>query len=121
MTGDGFYDRLAGAAARQVADKGRWLFLRRQEHSFDPATGLATMAYRDEMVMGLFGRFAEEQIDGTQVRRGDQRLLLAAQGLGAAPTTADAIIDGLDTWQVLHVETLRPGEVSLIHRLQVRR
>lgn len=121
MAGNEFYDRMANAAARQVSEKGRWLILRRQEHSFNPATGLATMDYRDEMVIGLAGLFTEEQIDGTQVRRGDQRLLLAAQDLARAPTTADAILDGLETWQVVNVETVRPGGVALIHRLQVRR
>ena len=70
---------------------------------------------------GLFTAFKENQIDGSTIRRGDQHLLIAAEGLEVVPTTALQVIDGEQVWQVQDVEAVQPGDSVILYKLQVRR
>jgi len=114
------YQCLAGTVAREIAEKGRDIILRRRSHGFDPATGQMNETVSEQSLRGLFTLYELSQRDGTTVRQGDQALLLAAEDLTAAPSEADEVIDDGSSWQVMSVERLQPGGTALLYRLQVR-
>ncbi len=69
-------------------------------------------------VYGVFTEYAERQIDGTIIRRGDKKCLVA--GTAAGLETYDAIKDGAATWQIVKTTTLEPGPTRLLYEFQVR-
>ena len=72
-----------------------------------------------ETVKAVFLDFADNQIDGTVIQAGDQRVLVAAKG-NPAIDTADSIIDGGRRWRVVNAELLKPGNTEYLWTLQVR-
>ena len=115
------YDSLAATALRQIQEKGRPITLRLPGIVFDPQTGATVESNTDVKTSAFFTAFKAGQIDGSAIQRGDQRLLIAAEGLGAVPTTAHQVIDGEEVWQVQDVETVQPGDTVILYKLLVRR
>jgi len=114
------YQDLAATVAREIADKGREITLRRRSRTFDPASGQVSETLEDRSLRGLFTLYALDQRDGSTVRQGDQALLIAAEDLATPPSEEDEVIDGGSSWQVTAVERLQPGTTALLYRLQVR-
>lgn len=114
------YQSLADTVAREIAEKGRDITLRRRSQSFNPATGATSETLSEQSLRGLFTLYELRQRDGSTVRQGDQALLLAAEDLTTPPSDADEVIDGGSSWQVISVERLQPGGTALLYRLQVR-
>lgn len=67
---------------------------------------------------GLFLRYRVEDIDGINVQRADQRLLLPS----TVPEvlTQSLIERGNEVWKVITVERLKPGPTGMIWKVQVR-
>ena len=77
-------------------------------------------------ITGVFIEFETEDIDGTQVRRGDKRVLVAAIDVEQANKAAedvenfDKILDGLVSWKIQSVEIIEPGSLTIMYDLHVR-
>lgn len=74
-------------------------------------------------VVALFLEYETALIDGTDIHRGDQKCLIDEKSLGSNDIRKyDELIekDGT-TWRILHVHTIKPGDTSIYHELQVRR
>ena len=112
---------MAAAAVREIAAKGRQITLRQRARSFDAGSGQVTETVSDQSLRGLFTLYEAVQRDGSTVRQGDQALLLAADGLTSPPSEEDEVLDGDESWQVLQVERLQPGDKAIFYRLQLRR
>lgn len=72
-----------------------------------------------ETVKAVFLDFNANQIDGTVIQAGDQRVLVAAKG-NPAIDTADTILDGDKRWRIVAANLLKPGTVEYLWTLQVR-
>ena len=72
-----------------------------------------------ETVKAVFLEFDDDQIDGTVIQAGDQRVLVAAKG-NPAIDTADSIVDGGRRWRIVRANLLKPGTVEYLWTLQVR-
>lgn len=72
-----------------------------------------------QTVKAVFLDFDANQIDGTVIQAGDQRVLVAAKG-NPAIDTADSIIDGGRRWRIVNANLLKPGTVEYLWTLQVR-
>jgi hypothetical protein len=71
----------------------------------------------------VFLSYEAKAIDGTVVLTGDKQCLIAALDLpGVQPKAKDRILDGTTDWEVVHVDTLQPGNLAetILYTVQVR-
>lgn len=114
------YSAPAAAAHRMLSRFGREVTLVRIEAGdYDPATSAAATYERQYAGTGAVFAYAQREMDGDQVRTGDQRLLLSAENV-PAPQTGDLVMIGCDTWSVVRCETLAPAGVPVMHAVQLR-
>lgn len=62
--------------------------------------------------------YKSREIDGSAVRQGDSKLVIPAYGLSIGPTDV-IIIDDVEI-KIVNIETVEPGNVPLIHEVQIR-
>jgi hypothetical protein len=73
-----------------------------------------------QTVTGLLSDFKASQRDGVVIKTTDRRYLIAASGLTFTPEPGDQLTDSSKDLEVVTVETIRAGDVDVIHYLQVR-
>ncbi len=113
--------RLAAKTARDMIRKfgGPVTLLMPQDESFDPVAGSVTSGTPlERRGKGLLTGYKDNLVDGTVIQRGDRRLLLEA---GMAPTRTTKIRIGSEIWKVVDVDTIAPGQVTVLYTVQVRR
>lgn len=123
-------------AERLINENGRALTLQRHDQSNplvvaepwrtpDPAgANVVSLA-----VLGVFTEFEKEDFDGSLVRRGDKRVLIAAKDLEDVQTGTenikiedfDTLLDGTEIWKILSAEVIEPGSLRVLFDLQVRK
>jgi len=115
--------RMRATAKRLINDFGKAITIRRTARSYDPSSGTETTTTTDHSTNTAPPEsYRLDQIDGTNVHRGDQRLFVAASGLSIDPDPQqDTVIMDSTTWQVVAVEGLWSGEQVAGWYLQVRR
>lgn len=100
--------------------------------TFDPVTGTAGAAtVTDYDTYGLLQNidskaanqfYGTGALQGSLIQKDDEMVLLSASGLAIAPSgETDNLIIGSDTFSVVSVVPLKPGGVSVMYTLQVRR
>lgn len=116
-----FYTGLQSTAARLLGDKGMVMTLRKRvPGTYDPATGAAPITSTDYACTGAKFAFPALLIDGTTIRQGDQKVLLAAQGLAVEPEQGDVLVIAGNQWAVLEVKPIAPADVVVVWQIQVR-
>lgn len=117
------YEALAKTALDQIAGAGRLVDLIYQEQGdYKPQTDTFNNQHANTAVVrAVLSDFQASQIDGTIIRREDKKALVAADGLKYVPSTSDLIIDGEIQYTIVNVETIAPGDVVLVYKLQLRR
>ncbi len=77
-------------------------------------------------ITGVFIEFETQDIDGTLVRRGDKRVLVAAIDVEQANKAAedvenfDKILDGTVSWKIQNVGIIEPGDLTIMYDIHVR-
>lgn len=80
-------------------------------------------------VLGVFTEYEKEDFDGSLVRRGDKRVLIAAKDLEDVRSGSenikvedfDTLLDGSEIWKILTIEVIEPGPLRVLFDLQVRK
>lgn len=119
------YSKTASRADQSLRRKGGIVVLRRVvTGEYDPGLGTAPTITTDYEGTGVKIAYEAENVDGTLIQAGDQKLLLSPlQRNGApmpAPTAADLVLFGGVSYTVKAVETTAPVDVSVLHTLQLR-
>lgn len=127
------YPNLKDLAERLIEANGRDLTLVRRDQANpvdpnEPWRGSTEAAEISFVVKGVFTEFEKEDFDGTLVRRGDKRVLIADQSVldesGAASNLKiedyDHILDNGVRWKILSVETIQPGPTRIFYDIHVR-
>ena len=127
------YVSFQNLAERLIETNGRVLSLVRRDQGnlIDPAKpwrGSTEAAEIVVVVKGVFIEFEKEDFDGTLVRRGDKRVLIAAKSVtdegGSASNLKiedyDHILDATTRWKIITVELIEPGPLRIMFDLQVR-
>ena len=115
-----FYNNLAATALRLVTDKGKTVIIRR------PSTATPVKPYRpvvtdtDHSVQAVVEDFRAQEIDGTTIRTGDRKYLVAASGVDIVPNASDKVVDGSIMLEVLSVKNVNPGGIEVIWTLHSR-
>ena len=118
------YSNLAATTLAQIADKGRTVTVRSPgvTQAYNPANDTYTAGTDvDVTAKALFTKFSSKDIAGDVIRATDSRVLIAASALSAAPDTDDKIIDNSTHYNVINVETVKPGDTAILYILQVRK
>ena len=116
------YEQLQGSASRLLRDRGRLMTLRcRAGGAYDPASGAAVVTQTDSPCFGATFPFPALLIDGTRIQAGDQKVLLAVQGLTFDPAIGDQLLIGGAVQNIISVQPIGPDGTVVIYRLQVRR
>lgn len=115
----GLYENLASTALTQIADKGRSVTYRvKSDGTYNPATGARTGQTITETTVNMaFINYNRNEIDGEVIKTGDVKGLLAS---GVTPKPADEITDGTTIWRVINVNEIKPANVSVMYKLQLR-
>lgn len=119
------YTKTAARADQSLRRKGGIVVLRQVlTGEYDPGLGAAPATTTDYEGNGVKIAYEAENIDGTLIQAGDQKLLLSPlQRNGApmpAPTSADLVLFGGASYTVRTVETTAPVDVAVLHTLQLR-
>ena len=119
------YSKTAARADQSLRRKGGIVVLRQVvTGEYDPGLGAAPAATTDYEGTGVKIAYEAENIDGTLILAGDQKLLLSPlQRNGQAmpaPTAADLVLFGGASHTVKAVETTAPVDVAVLHTLQIR-
>ncbi|WP_312435399.1 hypothetical protein [Janthinobacterium sp.] len=119
------YAKTAARADQSLRRKGGIVVLRQVVTGvYDPGLGAAPVTTTDYEGTGVKIAYEAENIDGTLIQAGDQKLLLSPlQRHGVpmpTPTTADLVLFGGASYTVKAVETTAPVDVAVLHTLQLR-
>lgn len=119
------YSKTASRADQSLRRKGGIVVLRQAvTGEYDPDLGTAPSTTTDYEGTGVKINYETENIDGTLILAGDQQLLLSPLqrngGSMPAPTAADLVLFGGDSYTVRAVETTAPVDVAVLYTLQLR-
>ena len=119
------YAKTAARADQSLRRKGGIVVLRQVvTGEYDPGLGTSPTITTDYEGTGVKIAYEAENMDGTLIQAGDQKLLLSPlQRNGSpmpAPTTADLVLFGGATYTIANVGDLQPVDISLLFTLQLR-
>ena len=123
---------LAATAERLIEANGRSMQLTKRGGTtpLDPAEpwrGDTTTGDTVFSVIAVEVEFENEDFDGTLVRRGDKKMLVAANSVDDASSGAvdieefDEVLDGAKIWRIEQVNAIIPGPTRIMYELQVRK
>ena len=86
---------------------------------YNPTTGTATEAVADTAVRGVLEDVSVREVNDL-IQSGDKRLTIAAADVTTAPVTADRVLIGGVTHQVIRVTTIEQDNTAITHELILR-
>ncbi len=121
-----FYTEMAMTAEDLIKEFGRAVSLRKVTTGA-PADAakpwvVGAESTSDTVARGVFLDTKRSFITGEVIPEDMSLVLLSAKALGTVvPIGKDRLVDGTDVWEVVKVETLKPGDVALIYELMVEK
>lgn len=118
------YSGLSAVAIAQIADKGRDVtFVYKTQGTYNPATdSFSGQTSTTQTVSMVITNYRKTEIDETMIKSGDRLGLLAPQtNLTRAPETGDSVTDGSETFSIVAIDEIKPGDTTLLYKLQLRR
>lgn len=119
-----FYARMAATALRLITQFGQTITLRDTvPGEYDPVTGETTPETPiDQPAQAILQDYALQQAgmsyaEGTVIKQGDKKILVAAQGL-TPPTLTTTVIAGGSTWTIVNIKEINPAGTPLVYEIQ---
>lgn len=117
------YAEIAAGALESIAEAGQPVTLHHKGPSGPPGPFVpgqpVTPTVLDYPGTGALFGYKQRDIDGTLIKHGDQRLLLAPQ-IEVSPKTGDTVTVGAKAYNVLNVGIVAPAGVAVLYKLQLR-
>ena len=114
------YAETAQTAAELLREFGSIVTLTRVAAGTDnPDTGVVSSTGATFAASGVRLDYSQRDIDGTLVKRGDQRVYIDPF-LATTPQTGDTITIGSEAFTVVNSRPLAPAGVVVLHDVQVR-
>ena len=122
-----FYDRMAATALRLISKFGQTATIKDvTAGSYDPVTGTGTpdtpIDQPAELILLDYSsqESGAKDAEGTQIKAGDKKILIAAKGLLWAPKLTSTITaDGAD-WRIVNVKSSNPAGTPLVYEIHGR-
>ena len=86
---------------------------------YNPTTGTASEATADTAVRGVLEDVNVREVNDL-IQSGDKRLTVAAADVAAVPSTADRVLIGGVTHQIIRVTTIEQDNTAITHELILR-
>ncbi|MDN8612795.1 hypothetical protein [Variovorax ginsengisoli] len=117
----GFYDEMAAVADEILKEFGGPAVLSRvTPAAYDPTTGTTTGETTTTWpATGAKFDYEQNDIDGTKIRQGDQRVYLSTIGV-VNPQTGDTLTIAGTAYNVVASRPLQPALVAVLFDVQVR-
>lgn len=116
------YADIAAGALESIAEAGAPMVLHKKgtDGVYVPGVGPqpGTPVRNIPGTAAVFG-YKQSAIDGTQIRQGDQRMLLAPQ-IAEEPVKGDTVTAGGKTYNVMNMERVAPAGIVVLYKLQLR-
>lgn len=114
------YNEIAVGVLESIAEAGQPVTLHRKgpPGPFVPGQPVTPTVLDYPGTGAMFG-YKQRDIDGTLIKHGDQRLLLAPQ-IEFAPKTGDTVTVGAKVYNVVDVGIVAPAGVAVLYKLQLR-
>lgn len=115
------YAPLAEVAVSLIDQFGQDATIRRVSgETYDPVTKVTTGGTTTDttvraVVVGISQEYAAQL--GGNIQTGDRMALIAT----SKPLVSDSLLLGSDTWAVLDVQEVKPGDTGLLYKAHVRR
>lgn len=121
-----FYDETAADVDEALTEYGAPLTIRKiVSGEYDPDTGGISQTITDHVTVGLRESYQLQDIDGSNIKRNDVKLLISptlmAGGQTPEPTTQDKIIFDGSTYTVQNVDPWNYAGVSVGFSVQARK
>ena len=117
-----FYNEMQAMAARQLNSKGAPLTLTRSTAgAYSPATSSAAVTLTTFTVTGAVFDFPAVNAPGSDILRGDKKILISAAGLAVPPQPSDYLTINGAQHSIINVKTLAPAGVPVLYTAQARR
>jgi hypothetical protein len=87
--------------------------------AYNPTTGTASETVAGTVVRGVMEDVNVREVNDL-IQSGDKRLTIAAADLTAAPSTADRVVVGTVTHQIIRVATIEQDNTPITHELILR-
>lgn len=87
--------------------------------AYNTTTGAAAETTTDTTVRGVLEDVRRSEVNDL-VQQGDKRLMIAAADLASAPTTADRVIIGSRSLQIIEVRTIEQDNTAITYELILR-
>jgi hypothetical protein len=113
------YLDVAQTASELLRDSGSLVTLTRVTGTYNPDTGVVGSTGATFAASGVRLDYSQRDIDGTLVKRGDQRVYIDPF-LATTPQTGDTITIGSEVFTVVNSRPLAPAGVVVLHDVQVR-
>lgn len=116
------YVKAAATAKRMLTHFGATVTVTRvTPGAYDPVTGGSTDPVTQTWApKGVKLEYSEREIDGSQIKTGDQRVYMSAEP-GLEPQAGDTVTLGSEVWRVVRPRTLAPAGIVVLLDVQVRR
>ena len=86
---------------------------------YNPATGTASETTSDTALRGVLEDVNVREVNDL-IQSGDKRLTVAAADVAAVPSTADRVLIGGITHQIIRVTTVEQDNTAITHELILR-
>ena len=86
---------------------------------YNPTTGTASETTADTAVRGVLEDVNVREVNDL-IQSGDKRLTVAAADVAAVPSTADRVLIGGITHQIIRVTTIEQDNTAITHELILR-
>lgn len=113
------YTNLSKSVLRQINRYGRTVTIMRDDKgAYDPIAGAFTGDSNTAIKLkAVVVGYTVNEIDGEIIQRGDKKVLFAGN---ADIRKGDQLIDG-DTFTILDIEEINPGDTKLLFKAQARK
>lgn len=106
---------------RLVVDMGQTVTLRRvSQGAYNTATSTFTVTNTDVSVTALFLSYKDRQMDGSQILKGDRKIIIYASGV-TVPQADDLVILGTDQYRLIDVSVINEAGDNLVYICQGRK
>lgn len=126
------YAKLRDTADRLITENGRTVTLVKRDRTASdvskPWRGPSTPGTDIILsVTAVIIKFETKMIDGTLIRVGDKRAFISPKESDAAESTGEALIEDFDTlidksetWNIISVDKVEPGDTKILYDLHLR-
>ena len=111
---------LRKVASKVIAKFGGEVTIRRiTVGAYNATTGTAAETTSDTVLSGVLEDVSVREVNDL-IQSGDKRLTIAAADLTVAPSTADRVVVGTVTHQIIRVTTIEQDNTPITHELILR-